>query len=459
MDSGPIQSVVRHLRRLAAPKPGPPSSDAELVARYAGQRDEAAFAEIVQRHGPLVWALCRSGLPAADADDAFQATFLVLARQARRIRKPGALACWLSGVARRVVKSALARDARRRAVEARAEARTTVSQSDDLERQEWRAVLDEELYRLPEKYRLPLLLCYYQGLTNEEAAHRLGWPHGTVCGRLARARDLLRRRLARRGVALAVGAVAVGTAGPPSELLAATARAWGLCGGSVAVGGVVNGSVTQIAEEVMHAMWLGKVKALAAGVLAVVVLGSGAAGWSLVPTKAQGEKAARNGIPQATPPAPGVAPQAVNQTITSELTPGEAVQFIREAAKPSPLAEAAATDDELKALRKERHRLACRELQLKFERYVQGIRGETVIGLLDVLKRFVESETALSQRPEDHIKAYERAAAIAQVTANLAQKKFESGLMAETETTHIRYADRDLRIKLLELKAQKSAKP
>src|SRR5688572_10866168 len=86
MDSGPLQTIVHHLRRLANPAVGGPSPDAELLTRYARQRDQAAFAEIVQRHGPLVWTLCRSGLPAADADDAFQATFLVLARQVARIR-------------------------------------------------------------------------------------------------------------------------------------------------------------------------------------------------------------------------------------------------------------------------------------------------------------------------------------------------------------------------------------
>src|SRR5262249_57920132 len=108
------------------------------------------------------------------------------------------------------------RDARRRRVEGRGESGTSDQSVDVVGGQEWRGVLDEELPRLPEKYRLPLLLCYYQGLTNEEAARRLAWPPGTVCGRLARAREMLRGRLTRRGVTPTVGALATGTAGPPA---------------------------------------------------------------------------------------------------------------------------------------------------------------------------------------------------------------------------------------------------
>src|SRR5206468_9418853 len=124
MDTGPLRAVVRHLRRWAGPVDVAPSSDTDLLTRFAETRDEAAFAEIVQRHGPLVWAVCRSRLSAADADDAFQATFIVLTRRARAIRKRESLACWLSGVARRVVQRARAQDQRRREVEGRVEARS-----------------------------------------------------------------------------------------------------------------------------------------------------------------------------------------------------------------------------------------------------------------------------------------------------------------------------------------------
>ena len=194
MGSHPLQTLVRHVRRIAGASEPDPIGDADLLARFAASRDESAFAEIVQRHGPLVWAICRTNLNAADADDAFQATFLVLARKAKSIRKPGSLACWLSGVARRTIQAVRARQSRRREITLDAhDLPAPTSQS--AEAGDTRQWLAEEIDRLADKYRLPLLLCYYQGLTNEEAARRLGWPHGTVCGRLARARDLLRRDL------------------------------------------------------------------------------------------------------------------------------------------------------------------------------------------------------------------------------------------------------------------------
>jgi RNA polymerase sigma factor (sigma-70 family) len=259
---------------MARPTADGPVSDADLLTRFTGQRDEEAFEEIVRRHGPLVWALCRSRLTAADADDAFQATFLVLARQARHIRKPASLAFWLSGVTRRVVRHVREQDDRRRAAEQKAGAGRREA-ADTPEPYEWRSVLDEELHRLSEKYRLPLLLCYYQGLTNEEAARRLGWPHGTICGRLARARDLLRRRLTRRGMALTACVLAAGTAGPPSELVAATMAACGSVAESGAAGAIRTGTALLLAEGVMDAMWMGKVKLWACGLVVVTAVGGG----------------------------------------------------------------------------------------------------------------------------------------------------------------------------------------
>jgi RNA polymerase sigma factor (sigma-70 family) len=176
-------------------------TDAELLERFVARRDHDAFAALVRRHGPMVFGVCRRVLrDPHDAEEAFQVTFLVLVRKAGRVRQPERLANWLYGVAHRVACKAKVASARRGAHE-RAAARTvdgpvTVG-SDETE---LRAVLDEELVALPEKYRAALVLCYLEGLTNEEAARRLGWPTGSMSYRLARGRELLRRRLARRGL-------------------------------------------------------------------------------------------------------------------------------------------------------------------------------------------------------------------------------------------------------------------
>src|SRR5262249_52621408 len=156
---------------------------------------------LVRRHGPMVLAVCRRSLGrAADADDAFQAAFLVLVRDACRIRVPGSVAGWLHGVAVRVCREVRVREIRRRAREQRAQHPTA-----DADLRELRTILDEELDRLPAKYRDPLVLHHLEERTKEETARLLGWAEGTVSGRLARARELLRGRLERRGVTLPAG--------------------------------------------------------------------------------------------------------------------------------------------------------------------------------------------------------------------------------------------------------------
>jgi RNA polymerase sigma factor (sigma-70 family) len=306
MGASPLRVVVRHLRRIARPGRVAPSSDAELLARFAGLHDELAFAEIVQRHGPLVWAVCRSGLSAADADDAFQATFLVLTQKATRIRKREALAGWLAGVARRVVRRIRTKDARRSDAEQRLAARPRpIDDSDALVRDEWRQMLNEELHRLPEKYLLPMLLCYYQGLTNEEAARRLGLPHGTVCGRLSRARELLRRRLTRRGVTLTVGMLTVGVTAPPAEVLSATLAT---CGSVTIAGANITAPALTIAEAVMNSMWVEKVRTWAVGLMVVTAVGGGIGGYGIGPATGDGGRPVIGAAKAAEPPPPNAAP-------------------------------------------------------------------------------------------------------------------------------------------------------
>src|SRR5262249_54354144 len=159
----------------------------------SARRDEAAFAELVRRYGPTVLSVCRSVLRhEQDAQDAFQATFLVLARRAASIRKQASVGSWLHGVARRLALRPRVAAARRGVHERQAAARPAAAPMDDLTWRELRRVLHEELGRLPEKQRVPLLLCYLEGKTQDEAARQLGWTAATLKGRLARGRQRLR---------------------------------------------------------------------------------------------------------------------------------------------------------------------------------------------------------------------------------------------------------------------------
>lgn len=202
----PVQDLYTE-RRLASLD----LDDRTLLQRFVTVRDEAAFEVLVRRHGPMVLGVCRRVLGNAhDAEDAFQATFLVLARRAHSLRNPDLLANWLYGVANRSARKARAIAARRSFHERQAIPMATPALATNEE--DWgetRALLDKELQRLPSKYRVPLILCYLEGMTNEEAAAKLGWPVGSMSYRLARGRELLRQKLAKRGHALPSAAFAV----------------------------------------------------------------------------------------------------------------------------------------------------------------------------------------------------------------------------------------------------------
>ena len=210
------EDVLRSLNNLLK-SGGTPADDGRLLERFVRQHDQDAFAELVARHGPLVFGLCRRVLrDAHDAEDVFQATFLVLARKAASIRKPASLSCYLHGVAYRLALKLKAEAARRRAHEQRVSPAFRAEES-DLSWHEVRALIDEELQRLPPAQRLPLILCYLEGQTQDEAARQLGWPRGTLKRRLERGRERLRLRLSRRGVSLGAGLFA-------AALTASTAR-------------------------------------------------------------------------------------------------------------------------------------------------------------------------------------------------------------------------------------------
>jgi len=266
--------------RLSWDNPGGDiASDAELLQRFLVDRQDEVFAQLVQRHGPMVWGLCRRLLHHhADAEDAFRATFLTLFQHAGRIQKQTSLASWLYGVACRIAskfKRTRVRAQQRELKQARPEEQAEDTSWD----QTIRDIMDAELARLPAHYREPLLLCYLQGQSQALAAQTLGWPIGTVAGRLSRAKELLRSRLIRRGVAPAVAAgmsFDLAQAHLPSELLEKTLHTIHT-GGTSTVALLTKGAVTTM----LLTKWL------TAGVMGIALtLG---AGWCYSAFSMQGD--------------------------------------------------------------------------------------------------------------------------------------------------------------------------
>src|SRR5262249_38076663 len=149
--------------------------DADLLRQFVARRDESAFATLLERHGPMVLGVCRQVLGAHDAEDAFQATFLILARKAASVRRQASLAAWLQRGAVNVARTARAGAARRRAHERQAVLMARATPAEDEALREWQPILHEEVDRLPPKYRVPVVLCYFEGRTHDEAARQLGW--------------------------------------------------------------------------------------------------------------------------------------------------------------------------------------------------------------------------------------------------------------------------------------------
>jgi RNA polymerase sigma factor (sigma-70 family) len=278
MSSTSAGIALDHIRRLAGTRRLAQPPDGQLLERFTAQRDETAFAALVRRHGPMVLNVCRSVLRhEQDAEDAFQATFLVLARKADSIRQPEAVAGWLYEVAYHIAVKAQADGTRRRAQERRAVPMAPADPTLDMTLRDLRRVLHEELQRLPDKYRLPLVLCYLEGASHEEAARQLGWSKGTVRGRVDRGREHLRRRLAARGVALS-GLLCATTVAPraiAAGLVDSVVRATVPSAVGGAAANTVSPRASALAEGVTRAMCFSKFKVVTA-VLVVVGLLAGA---------------------------------------------------------------------------------------------------------------------------------------------------------------------------------------
>ncbi len=279
-----IGTLIQLLRKSAAGKDIDALSDAHLLERFAVQRDAAAFEILVQRFGPMVFGICRRILGDVHAaEDAFQATFLVLAKKAPSLQRRSLVGNWLYGVACRTAKRDKSDAARRHSHERQA---PMSSRSDPLEEVVWRdlrPVLDEEIDDLPAKYRRPFVLCYLEGRTNEEAARELGWPVGTLFTRLARARELLRHRLTRRGIGLSGFSLSAfltseATATVSVSLSEDIVRAATVfAAGNVATASAISARAAMLAEGVLHAMFMSKLKATAVVLMMVAALGSAGA--------------------------------------------------------------------------------------------------------------------------------------------------------------------------------------
>jgi RNA polymerase sigma factor (sigma-70 family) len=273
-----LPTLLRCLRRLADAPAGGTLTDGQLLERFVAGRDEAAFELLVWRHGPMVLSVCRRLLPCEqDAEDAFQAAFFVLARKAASITRRGGVSGWLYRVAYRVALRARAGAARRARHEQTGADLDTAEAPADAPRSDLRPVLDEEINRLPEKYRLAVVLCYLEGKTNQEAARHLGCPEGTVASRLARGRERLRRRLTRRGVTLS--GVAVGAVLSDKTVSAALVKTTAQAALAFAVPGTTpTGTPAALAEGVLRTMRLTKLRSVVAALVVFGVLGAGAAG-------------------------------------------------------------------------------------------------------------------------------------------------------------------------------------
>jgi RNA polymerase sigma factor (sigma-70 family) len=273
MAQGGLRRALEHVRRALAPAGEAALTDAQLLARFVAGRDECAFAALLRRHGPMVLGVCRRLLRhEQDAEDAFQATFLVLARKAGSVVKRESVGGWLYGVSCRTALKARGLRCRRAARETQVTAMPEPEVA-PAEVQDWRPWLDLELSRLPEKYRAVLVACDLEGLSRREAARQLKLAEGTLSSRLARGRCMLARRLARYGLSVSGGALAAAlaegaSAAVPAPLLVSTVK----CALGQAAG--IAPAVTLLMKEVLRAMLIAKLKLAVGAVVVLAALGA-----------------------------------------------------------------------------------------------------------------------------------------------------------------------------------------
>jgi RNA polymerase sigma factor (sigma-70 family) len=281
MAANQTSKVIQHLRRAVFRHDGGELTDGQLLGCFIDNRDEAAFAALVRRHGPMVWGVCRRLLPHHDTEDAFQAAFLVLFRKAASIRPREMVANWLYGVAHQTALQSRRTTGRRKVKERQVPHMPEPAVAEQERWQDLQPLLDQELALLPDKYRVAIVLCDLEGKTRKEVARQLSCPEGTVAARLVRGRVLLAKRLARYGLAVSGGGLAAmlaqsaSASGPPAVVSSAIHAATLLAAGPAAAG-VISVKVVALTEGVLKTMLLKKLKRAAGAMLVVLAsLGMG----------------------------------------------------------------------------------------------------------------------------------------------------------------------------------------
>ena len=414
MSDGQPHDVLRQLRSAALLQDGGGMTDGQLLELFLTDRDEAAFEALVRRHGPMVLGVCRRLLRnAEDAEDAFQATFLVLVRKAASIGRPEVLGNWLYGVAHRTALRAQAAAIRRRVREKQVSAMPEPEAKDDAGAwRDLRPVLDQELSRLPDKYRVPVVLCDLEGRTRRGVAHQLGIPAGTLSGRLTAARGLLAKRLARHGLALSGGALtaalsegAASAAVPPPLVALTVEAATAVAVGKVAAG-VVSARAAALAEGVVRAMLVKKLK-IATAVLLMAGTVIGAALLAHRPTAAQppaGPARAKTERPQADGP-------------------------------------------EIKALLKEREEVLKKEVSALSDQFEAG-RG-LLTPLLAASRELLKAQLELATKPAERVAAHERHFNALRKWEQIVKDAYEAGRMNAAAHFEMRAARLEAEIGLL----------
>jgi RNA polymerase sigma factor (sigma-70 family) len=283
MAASQMHRVVQHLRRAVLLQEGAGLTDGQLLECFIEHRDETAFAVLVRRHGPMVWGVCRRVLGNhQDAEDAFQATFLVLVRKAASVQPREMVANWLYGVARQTSLKARALAAKRRARERQVPIMAEPKSGPPDLWSDLQPLLDQELSRLPDKYRIAIVLCDLEGKTRKEAARQLRLPEGTLSARLTRGRVLLAKRLAQHGLQVSVGALAAlisqnaASANVPISMVTSTIKVASLvAAGPAATAGLISAPVAALTEGVIRTMLLSKLKIAGALLLALALSGAG----------------------------------------------------------------------------------------------------------------------------------------------------------------------------------------